>query len=233
MDFHEHDLVRRGLTTAEWKAELHAVQCNSSWDRFRLFVDDVDPELLKITGKLLGQCLSGVQKIRSLEIAIQFSATSASSSKSFISTASGRGLSEVSVYDFSIVYSKRVSVYDFSIVYSKRHSSVLLAVPHNYRRIAWEGVFLSLKSNTLVTSLDLSGCSLTSLHFKQLRRLLRVNLTIQEVKLEHTSWRNDGKAAVIEETLVRNKKAATEFSILNQAPQRQRSKTKETTRKYP
>ncbi|KAL3678751.1 hypothetical protein R1sor_021707 [Riccia sorocarpa] len=384
--FDEWDLVQRGLTTAEWKAELHAVQCNSSWNEFKLFVDDVDPELLKIRGKLLGQCLSGVQNIRTLTICLLSPASSSSlylselvsglklnphpsidnlsirylkksndttyvseiirhvtelqelsfifcdwegfsedAAGSLASSIAGavqlnlnallfwgnddsRGLSELlrkiflaetdsgrrylpkfdlfamdifseelwgvfpvlasnisstfitffgefsatilwweafadalksspvmsidiqqdpsgiedalrssrvlPMYIQPITRHRVVAAGTFSILYSKRHSSVLLAVP---RRIAWERVFLSLKSNTSVTSLDLSGRSLTDVHFEQLRSLLRVNLTIQEVKLEHTSWRNDGKASVIEETLVRNKKAATEFSILNAA----------------
>ncbi|KAL3678978.1 hypothetical protein R1sor_021934 [Riccia sorocarpa] len=81
----------------------------------------------------------------------------------------------------------------------------------------WKGVFQSLKSNTSVTSLDLSGCSLTDVDFEHLRNLLRVNYTIEEVKLLNTPWRKNGKAALIEEALIRNKKAAAEFSILKGA----------------
>ncbi|KAL3678299.1 hypothetical protein R1sor_021255 [Riccia sorocarpa] len=81
----------------------------------------------------------------------------------------------------------------------------------------WEGVFESLKSSTSITSLDLSGCNLTDADFEHLRSLLRVNFTVQEVMLENTSWRNDGKAALIAEALARNKKQATEFSILKGA----------------
>ncbi|KAL3678971.1 hypothetical protein R1sor_021927 [Riccia sorocarpa] len=80
-----------------------------------------------------------------------------------------------------------------------------------------QGVFQSLKSNTSVTSLDLSGCNLTDVEFEHLMRLLRVNFTVEEVILELPSWRNDGRATLIEEALARNKKQAIEFSILKGA----------------
>ncbi|KAL3681761.1 hypothetical protein R1sor_024717 [Riccia sorocarpa] len=77
--------------------------------------------------------------------------------------------------------------------------------------------FESLKSNRSITSLDLTGCDLKDRDFEHLMSLLRVNFTVREVKLERTSWRNDGKAALIEEALARNKKLATEFSIMKGA----------------
>ncbi|KAL3681532.1 hypothetical protein R1sor_024488 [Riccia sorocarpa] len=80
----------------------------------------------------------------------------------------------------------------------------------------WKSVFDSLKSSTSITSLDLSSCGLTDEDFEYLMSLLRVNYTIEEV-LVQTSWRNDGKAAVIEEALARNKKLAREFSIMRRA----------------
>ncbi|KAL3681535.1 hypothetical protein R1sor_024491 [Riccia sorocarpa] len=80
----------------------------------------------------------------------------------------------------------------------------------------WKSVFDSLKSATSITSLDLSSCGLTDEDFEYLMSLLRVNYTIEEV-LVQTSWRNDGKAAVIEEALARNKKLAREFSIMSRA----------------
>ncbi|KAL3681534.1 hypothetical protein R1sor_024490 [Riccia sorocarpa] len=81
----------------------------------------------------------------------------------------------------------------------------------------WKSVFELLKSSGSITSLDLRGCTLTDGEFQHLRSLLRVNFTIEEVKLDQTSWRNDGKAALIEEALARNKKLGREFSIMKEA----------------
>ncbi|KAL3678300.1 hypothetical protein R1sor_021256 [Riccia sorocarpa] len=87
--FDEWVLVQRGLTTAEWKAELHTLQSSSSLDELKLWVDDVDPELLKVRGELLGteqdsqksRCgstLGKLQTIRSLQIRIKSWASSTS-----------------------------------------------------------------------------------------------------------------------------------------------------------
>ncbi|KAL3681779.1 hypothetical protein R1sor_024735 [Riccia sorocarpa] len=80
-----------------------------------------------------------------------------------------------------------------------------------------KSVFKSFQSSRSIASLDLTGCDLKDQDYEHLMSLLRVNFTIREVKLEGTSWRNDGKAALIEEALARNKKLGTEFSILKGA----------------
>ncbi|KAL3678980.1 hypothetical protein R1sor_021936 [Riccia sorocarpa] len=422
--FDEEKLVQRGLTTAEWIAELHTLQSNSSLDRLLLWVDDVDPELLQIRGRMLGQCPSGsgvsrLQKIKRLEITMRHSGSSspaylselvsglrrnphptieylsiicltdsnsticvseiirrstklrklsffdcklgrlsedavgslASSiaeavqlnldelvfpesrdvrrllelfRKIFPAAADSRrrylrklsfksvvipkecwallpallvNISAVSIEYHDVVYPwppglmtswwkafaaglksfpamsiaitlKYGRVFYTVTVQVERHSTGSLRVVqygdnyvvglksgsenssrlHNLQKEVvehmfadylwsrssitklsfhwfgnkfntyerwWEVVFQSLKSNTSVTSLSLSGFNLTDVDFEHLRSLLRVNLTIEEVELVGSSWQNNGKAALIEETLARNKKTARKFSILS------------------
>ncbi|KAL3678975.1 hypothetical protein R1sor_021931 [Riccia sorocarpa] len=407
--FYESVLVQRGLTMAEWKAELHTLQSNSSLDILSLWVDDVDPELLKVRGELCGQCLEKLETIRVLEIRIESLAPSTSvylselvsglkrnpnlmieilnieslrrsSDAIYISeiirrttklhflsfrlwesarfsedaveslassiaeaiqlnldllqfldiratkglfellrkvfpaeTDSGRrylpqvrltgntfpeqcwgllpvlarsNISTISIIDFtspvsmswwkafadalesSPVMSITIHVITIHpenfVIHSevKKHSTgsltldfenfasalkseylllegLLIQFFHqlfddNLRSSNWitelafrhltgvsisflKGVIQSLTSNTSVTSLDLGDCTLTDVDFEHLRSLLRVNLTVETVKLENESWRNDGKAALIEEALARNKRQSTEFSLLKAA----------------
>ncbi|KAL3678308.1 hypothetical protein R1sor_021264 [Riccia sorocarpa] len=376
--FDEKKVVGRGLTIAEWKAELHTLQSNSSLEELRLCVDDVDPELLKVRGELLGQCLEKLQTIKTFQIWIKSRASStsaylselvsglkrnpnlmietllivslrSSSDAIYISeiirrttklqllmfreceteswsedavgslassiagaiqlnldilhfqdiyitkgllellrkifpaeTDSGRRYlrklhlqavrvayrfpkecweffpvlvgSNISVVCIkgnvplsiswweafadalksspvmSIVIYSHSEKKDFFIdLEAQTHSTGSLKLHENsFSRSTMFGafashstlrtrVFQSLKSITSITSLDLSTCILTDVDFEHLRSLLRVNDTIEEVNLGYTAWRNDGKAALIEETLARNKKIATEFTIMKEA----------------
>ncbi|KAL3678969.1 hypothetical protein R1sor_021925 [Riccia sorocarpa] len=392
--FDEEKLIRRGLTRAQWEAELHTLQSNSSLDKLSLCVDDLDAELLKFRGKMLGQCLSGsgvsrLQNIKSLEISVQeWSPISPAylselvsglrrnphptiedlSIKYLMDSGSAVFLSEiirlstklrelsfvdcywgclsedavgslalsiaeavqlnldevvfaelvftvspdirklfecflkifpdaadsrrrylrklsfksrsavvipkecwellpallVNISAFSVEYrdveyhdvfnprppgsktswwkefadalksfpAMAIAItlkYETSFVehmvadYLRSSSSITKLSFHifgnnfKFYKRWWEEVFQSLKSNTSVTSLSLSGSNLTDVDFEHLRSLLRVNLTIEEVELVGTSWQNTGKAALIEETLARNKKAARKFSILKAA----------------
>ncbi|KAL3678303.1 hypothetical protein R1sor_021259 [Riccia sorocarpa] len=382
--FDEEDLVRRRLTIAEWKAELHTLlstlQSNSSLDELNLWVDDVDPELLKVRGELLGQCLEKLQTIKRFYIQIKSGASSTSAYLSelvsglkrnpnlmieylsivslrsssdaiyiseiirrttklqeltfgrceteswsedavgslassiagaiqlnldnlnFVDSYITKGLLELlrkifpaetdsgrrylrylrnlslaavtsGAYRFtkecweyfpvlvgsnisvvrikgnvplsiswweafadalksspvmSIVISYSENKGSFMNLEAQKHSTGSLKLHSSrhlrsmFRAFASHStlrtrVFQSLKSSRSITSLDLRGCDLTDVDFEQLRSLLRVNDTIEEVNLGYTAWHNDGKAALIEEALARNKKVATEFSIMKAA----------------
>ncbi|KAL2632102.1 hypothetical protein R1flu_016788 [Riccia fluitans] len=77
-------------------------------------------------------------------------------------------------------------------------------VPSSYRTF-WKSLFDALKDNTSLRCLDLAGCHLKDENFKPIMSLLQDNYTLEKVELRHPSWKNDGKVALIEEAIARNR----------------------------
>ncbi|KAG6550363.1 hypothetical protein Mapa_008326 [Marchantia paleacea] len=82
----------------------------------------------------------------------------------------------------------------------------------------WKQLFGCLRGNTSLTHLELFWCEgLDEEAFKDLMGLLQVNLTLQSIDVEGSSWDMDGKEALIQEALRQNKKRAAYVSVFRDA----------------
>ncbi|KAG6550309.1 hypothetical protein Mapa_008270 [Marchantia paleacea] len=82
----------------------------------------------------------------------------------------------------------------------------------------WQHLFGCLRGNTSLAHLGLHSCKgLDEEAFKDLMGLLQVNLTLQSITVEGSSWTKDGKAALIKEALRQNKKRAAYVSVFRDA----------------
>ncbi|KAL2632421.1 hypothetical protein R1flu_017107 [Riccia fluitans] len=89
-------------------------------------------------------------------------------------------------------------------------------VPSSYRSF-WKSLFDALKDNTSLRCLDLAGCHLKDENFNPIMSLLQDNTTLEKVELRHPSWENDGKVALIEEAIARNRNKSSYFSAMQAA----------------
>ncbi|KAG6550368.1 hypothetical protein Mapa_008331 [Marchantia paleacea] len=82
----------------------------------------------------------------------------------------------------------------------------------------WKQLFWCMRGNTSLTHLELWSCEgLDEEAFKDLMGLLQVNLTLQSIRIEDSSWVKDGKEALIQEVLRHNKKRAAYASVFRDA----------------
>ncbi|KAL3691772.1 hypothetical protein R1sor_005423 [Riccia sorocarpa] len=86
------------------------------------------------------------------------------------------------------------------------------------RAVSLGCLFESLKKNTSITELKFKQCwQLSDDDFKKLMDLLQVNFALEDIDLDSTPWRDDGKAALVKEALERNLKQASYFSVMRKA----------------
>ncbi|KAL3691770.1 hypothetical protein R1sor_005421 [Riccia sorocarpa] len=98
------------------------------------------------------------------------------------------------------------------------HCPVKILTICDAQDMSWKGLFESLRNNTSVIQLKFIRCwELGDEAFKELMDLLQVNLTLQDIDLQQTTWMNNGKAALVKEALERNSMQASYFLVMREA----------------
>ncbi|BFI22817.1 hypothetical protein MPTK1_8g16163 [Marchantia polymorpha subsp. ruderalis] len=90
----------------------------------------------------------------------------------------------------------------------------------NIEEEAFRDLMGILRGNTSLTHLDLSRVEVygeKEASFRDLMGVLQVNLTLQEINVQGTRWKYDGKAAQIEEALKQNQKRAVDMCVFKEA----------------
>ncbi|BFI31682.1 hypothetical protein MPTK2_3g24045 [Marchantia polymorpha subsp. ruderalis] len=84
-------------------------------------------------------------------------------------------------------------------------------------KAVWKDLLWCLRENTSLTHLDLTGSEIDEEEFRDLMGLLQVNLALQEIDVQRTSWARDGKAAQIQEALKQNRGRAQYMSVFRES----------------